>query len=75
MIILHHSYATPNLYSHLQMTVPWPLDVEELKDLLGGVRLKKYRVVHLANATKVRKWIQWPEPLAAPLKHWLPRRS
>jgi len=35
-----------------QMTVPWPLNVEELKALLGA-RLDKYRVVHLTNATKV----------------------
>ena len=36
-----------------QMTVPWPLNVEELKALLGNDRLNTYRVVHLTNATKV----------------------
>ena len=36
-----------------QLLVPWPLDVEELKALLGE-RLEKYRIIHLANATKVQ---------------------
>ena len=37
----------------IQLTVPWPLEVEELKALLGD-RLQKFRVVHLTNASKVR---------------------
>ena len=36
----------------IQITVPWPLDVEELKAVLGH-RLEKYRIIHLTNATKV----------------------
>ena len=34
-----------------QLQVPWPLDVEELKALLGD-RQDKYRIIHFANATK-----------------------
>ncbi|GAX75129.1 hypothetical protein CEUSTIGMA_g2573.t1 [Chlamydomonas eustigma] len=35
-----------------KLTVPWPLDVEELKDVLNEI-LPKFRVVHLSNATKI----------------------
>ena len=35
-----------------ELIVPWPLHVEELKDLLGD-KLEKYRIIHLTNATKV----------------------
>ena len=36
----------------VQLQVPWPLDVEELKGLLGPM-LAKYRIIHFMNATKV----------------------
>ena len=36
----------------VQLQVPWPLDVEELKGLLGPM-LEKYRIIHFSNVTKV----------------------
>ena len=35
-----------------QVVVPWPLDAEELAALLREL-LPRFRVLHLANATKV----------------------
>ncbi|GAX75130.1 hypothetical protein CEUSTIGMA_g2574.t1 [Chlamydomonas eustigma] len=35
-----------------KLTVPWPLDVEELKEMLKEI-LPKFRIVHLSNATKI----------------------
>ncbi len=34
-----------------RLGVPWPLDVEELREILEPLA-SKYRVIHLANATK-----------------------
>ena len=47
-----------------QLIVPWPLTVEELKELLG-VKVEKYRVIHLSNATKViiHQLLEWAWPV------------